>query len=46
MEILALVIANANDAIQGILDHVQENETGIHVGETYLEWDEIKHLWE
>ncbi len=50
LELLTTVIQVVDegglDNIRGILDHVQENETGMSIEGTWYEWKEIKHIFE
>ncbi len=50
LELLATVIQVVDegglDNIRGIIDHVQECETGIFIEGTWYEWDKIKHVFE
>jgi|TARA_Y100000310_G_scaffold262645_1_gene272379 hypothetical protein len=45
MEVLTQVDVGADVATRGMLDFVAEEELGIFIGETYYEWDQIKHLF-
>ena len=44
LEFLTLVAKDPDDILSGMLDSVRENEKGIKVGETFYEYDEIKHI--
>ncbi len=50
LELLATVIQVVDEGglgnVRGILDHVQESETGIFIEGTWYDWKEIKHVFE
>lgn len=46
MEVLKLALKDADDVLSDMLDFCREHERGLHVGDSYLDWDEIKHLLE
>jgi len=49
MEILKYCIDVAcedNEVARGFFDSVEEMESGVFVGNTWYDWDEIKHLFE
>ena len=50
LELLATVIQVVGDGgldnVAGILDHVQEYETGMFIEGTWYEWKEIKQVFE
>lgn len=50
LELLATVVQVVDegglDNIRGILDNVQENETGIYIEGTWYDWEEIKQVFE
>ncbi len=50
LELLATVIQVVDEGglgnVRGILDHVQENETGMFIEGTWYDWKDIKHVFE
>ena len=45
LDVLDKVEAECTDeVIVGILDYLKENCTGIEIGDTWYEWDAIKHV--
>lgn len=50
LELLATVVQVVDEGglenVRGILDHVEENETGMFIEGKWYEWKEIKHIFE
>ena len=48
LEFLALIVkqkGEGNFDLDELLDWIEEQEQGIYIGDTWHEWEEIKHLW-
>jgi len=45
LELLRHALANCDGIAGSMLEYVEENNTGIYIGDTWYDWDEIRHLW-
>jgi hypothetical protein len=45
LEFLKKVMAEEDTVTNDLLDFVNEMGKGLNIGDTYYEWDEIRHLW-
>ena len=44
LELLKIVVENDNDVVQDMLEYLVETESGLEIGDTYYDFDEVKHL--
>jgi len=44
MELLQLAVDNSDETIDGMLDHISEEHSGILINDTYYEYEEISHI--
>jgi hypothetical protein len=40
----AVIDSGLSDTGKGILDWCREEQVGLHIGDQFYEWDEIKHI--
>ncbi len=45
LELLKIALKSLDECAAGIFAWMQEHEEGMHIGSTYYQWDQIKHLW-
>lgn len=47
LEFLKLVMESGLDEVgRGIMDFIIEEEHGVYIGDTWYEWDKIKHVFD
>ncbi len=46
LDILRVLRESDDKAIVAMLDHIEEHKTGVEIGGTFYDWDEIKHIFE
>jgi len=46
LAVLAKVLEDVDNTGEGMLESVEEHESGISIGGEYYEWDQIKHLFQ